>query len=594
MNESDRRQRVISSTPRLSTDEIANHSFAKGVRGFSETEVRAFLRRVSDELGSARGREQELEAAIDALEEQVRTPRALSEQELLDALGEETARLLRSAREASDDIRKKAEERAARLVEDANGAAERTRAEAAELLASRTAEAEAKRAELVAHGEATASAAIDAARTEAETIVDHARRQGREMLDEAKAARERVLGDLVRRRALLNGQIEALRAGRDRLLDAYRTVKGTFLEATEALAQVEARAAVERSTSAEPFDIAAEIAAEIDKLDDGVAAGTGAEAGEPGTEPAAIGEDGGDADGEGVQVVPASEAGDSDADVATALADVDSLFARLRAGHDEAAPGDATQAIEAVDAGAGAEVAAEPEVRSAPTVVAPGAPRRSADEWRALRAKALDPLLPMLLKRAKRRAQDDQNGLLDSVRRHKGRPTSQQVLADADAARDSWAEVLRETVGRAYGAGRTAVGADVEPAGTDLVSDVAEAVAVPLRERLVLAIDSGVEGDAGGLVERIGARYREWKNQTLEGTLTEVLATAWTRGVYDAVPDQAVMWWVPFASGRCSDCDDNALEPTVKEKLFPTGQALPPAHPGCKCLLVPADLLEGK
>src|SRR6202051_283120 len=130
MNESDRRQRVISSTPRLSTDEVANRSFAKGVRGFSETEVRAFLKRVSEELAIARGREADLESAIDALEEQVRTPRPLSEQELLDALGEETARLLRSAREASDDIRKKAEERAARLVDEASAAAERTRTEA--------------------------------------------------------------------------------------------------------------------------------------------------------------------------------------------------------------------------------------------------------------------------------------------------------------------------------------------------------------------------------------------------------------------------------------------------------------------------------
>ncbi|MDQ1454667.1 MAG: hypothetical protein QOH28_287, partial [Actinomycetota bacterium] len=110
MSESDRRQRLISSTPRLSADEVASRSFAKGVRGFSETEVRSFLRRVSEELAVARSREQELEATLDALEEQVRAPRPLSEQELLDALGEETARLLRSAREASDDIRAKAEE----------------------------------------------------------------------------------------------------------------------------------------------------------------------------------------------------------------------------------------------------------------------------------------------------------------------------------------------------------------------------------------------------------------------------------------------------------------------------------------------------
>ena len=567
MNESDRRQRVISSVPRLTADEVASRSFAKGVRGYSETEVRAFLKRVSEELAVARGQEQSLEAAIDALEEQVRAPRPLSEQELLDSLGEETARLLRSAREASDDIRRKAEERAARMVDDAAAAAERSRAETTEALAARSAEVDTHTAELVAQAEAHAASMLDSAQVEAEAILENARRQLREMLDEAKSARERVVGDLVRRRGLLTAQIEALRAGRDHLLDAYRTVKRTFLDATEALAQVEARAAVERSVgNNETIDVAAEIAAEIDKLD-GVVAPDGETA-------PADGET-----GEHVQLVPNAPRDDAETEVAAALADVDSLFARLRAGHDEA-----VAATHEPAAGGDAPTAA----------TTPGVPRADASEWRTKRSKAIDPLLAPLVKRAKRRAQDDQNALLDSVRRHKGRPHSEQVLGNADASRDDWVKVVRDAVDRAYGAGRTAAGAGAEPATDDLASEAADAVAGPLRERLVTAIDSGEVGDTGGLVERIGARYREWKNQSLERTLGEVLASAWTRGVYDAVPDEAVMWWVPFEEGRCSDCDDNALEPTVKGKQFPTGQAFPPAHPGCKCLLVPADLLEDR
>jgi hypothetical protein len=43
---------------------------------------------------------------------------------------------------------------------------------------------------------------------------------------------------------------------------------------------------------------------------------------------------------------------------------------------------------------------------------------------------------------------------------------------------------------------------------------------------------------------------------------------------------------VPALVGKCPDCDDNALEPTVKGSDFPTGQPHPPAHPGCRCLLV--------
>ena len=66
---------------------------------------------------------------------------------------------------------------------------------------------------------------------------------------------------------------------------------------------------------------------------------------------------------------------------------------------------------------------------------------------------------------------------------------------------------------------------------------------------------------------------------------------AYARGVYDAAPDGARLRWVPAGSGKCPDCDDNALEPTVKGSDFPTGQPHPPAHPGCRCLAGRSDAL---
>ena len=75
----------------------------------------------------------------------------------------------------------------------------------------------------------------------------------------------------------------------------------------------------------------------------------------------------------------------------------------------------------------------------------------------------------------------------------------------------------------------------------------------------------------------------------LEVVLLDVLTAAYARGAYDAAPGGAPLRWVPDRPGQCPDCDDNALEATVKSKLFPTGQAFPPAHPGCRCIVVPAD-----
>jgi DivIVA domain-containing protein len=566
MAESDRR-RVITSTPHLTPEQIAQRTFATSFRGYSEADVRAFLKRISEELVVTRDREAELLSVIDDLEGQLRAPRPLNEPELLDALGAETTRLLRSAREAADEIRTKGEERGARILDEARVEADRILAEAEERARLRTeeaeehatlviSEAEARAAELQTESERHAESERQRVDRESEEEIDAARQQGREMLEEAKTARERVLADLVRRRGLLQAQIDELRAGRDNLLDAYRVVKRSFLDATNALAQVEARAAEERSREGG--------AESSDELAEELRAATGDD-GEPpaGEEPGAESTDGTD----------------------PSLADVDSLFARLRAGQEaadeQAAPAPEPAAVPADDAPA----ADAP----APEEAAPEPDSSSADEWRAKRSEVLDPLIASVTKKAKRAAQDDQNALLDAVRRHKGRPTAAQVLVPESDLLNSWVELLHDAIDEAYGAGRAAVGVDVVPADASMAREAAETIVLPLRERIAGAIDAGEEGDTSGLVERIGARFREWKNQSLEELLVDELSGAWSRGVYDASPDGAVFRWIPLVEGRCADCDDNGLEPTTKGSSFPTGQLHPPAHPGCRCLLAPAD-----
>jgi DivIVA domain-containing protein len=609
MPESERRQRVISSTPRLSPDDIAQRSFGSSFRGYAETEVRAFLKRVADEVSAAREREQELTEALDDVEEQLRAPRPLDEQQLLDVLGEETARLLRTAREASDDIRRKAEERAASVMEEAQAEAHRLRTEAAEILSVRTSEAEAAAADIIGEAEARAAelrasnerAAEDQrqrAETEAAAIVEDARQQGREMLDEARSARERVLNDLGRRRNLLQAQVEELRQGRDRLLEAYRVVKRTFLDATEALAHVEARAASERALAPGPDYVASEMAVtETDS--DRVASET-------------VVLESQTAEGEIEVVLEEVNATDaeSEAPVESAsppeLADVDSLFARIRAGQAEPpaepdAPVTATDGPEAApeitleEPPAPAEAGGAGADEAAPATGATGATgaTEAAEAWRARHLAAVDPLLAPLVKRAKRAAQDDQNALLDAVRRHKGRPSAAQVLRDDDALVAGWTDVMRSALDAAYRAGREAAGATAEAAPDDLLREAAETIALPLRDRIAAAIDDVDGGDTSGLVERIGARYREWKNQQLERALGDAMVVAWSRGVYDGTAGGSVLQWIPLVVGHCADCDDNALEPTVKGEVFPTGQARPPAHPGCRCLLAPAGVLVG-
>ena len=76
-----------------------------------------------------------------------------------------------------------------------------------------------------------------------------------------------------------------------------------------------------------------------------------------------------------------------------------------------------------------------------------------------------------------------------------------------------------DELGAAYREGREAAGAEPATPPDDLLREAAETIAFPLRDRIASAIDDVDDGDTSGLVERIGARYREWKNQQLERAL---------------------------------------------------------------------------
>jgi DivIVA domain-containing protein len=225
---------VISSEPAVTPDEIGRRSFPVVFRGFDQDQVRRFLQKVGEELKAARAREQELRQALDEARSNRPQPE-LDEAALTAALGEETTRILLSAREAAADMRTKAEERVARMVQEADEHGARLRLEAENVLARRVEEADEVAANIRAAAEADAQAVHD--RVQAE--LDAAKGRGREMIAEAQAVRERIIGDLARRRRAAQIQIEQLLAGRDRLLDTYKSVRGTLDDITAELAHAE-------------------------------------------------------------------------------------------------------------------------------------------------------------------------------------------------------------------------------------------------------------------------------------------------------------------------------------------------------------------
>ncbi len=76
--------------------------------------------------------------------------------------------------------------------------------------------------------------------------------------------------------------------------------------------------------------------------------------------------------------------------------------------------------------------------------------------------------------------------------------------------------------------------------------------------------------------------------QEVERLSRHYAMAAFARGAYDAYGEGATLRWVVDDETPCPDCDDNELAGAVsKGEAYPTGQPHPPAHPGCRCLLLP-------
>ncbi len=598
---------------RLTPEDIAYRSFAGARRGLSEPEVREFLKEIANQVATTGEREDELAARIEQLEDRLANPPPLTEAQVLDTLGEETTRVLRSAQEAADEIRANAGGRAEVTVREAEEEAKRVRDTADEFVSERTREAEAAAAATQKDAENRAQAQMRVAARDAEAELEAARLRGREMVSEARVVRERILTDLGKRRSVLEAEVERLQVARERLEEAGRSARRSLGDAAEALAAFErvleeqaSKEAAPEAASLEPAVVEPAAAVEEPR-----APGPAEEEPEPlpSADAAEVEPEPDQAEATPVEQAEAAPEGlpSDDSRPSEEPEPVGDLFARIRAGREQAEDGapaaPADRGVEAaVGDGTGADVpeSAEPaDAGPAPEDVEEadeGSEAGPESELLRRREEALGPVAHELLRRCKRALQDEQNELLDQLRRQRGRSGARQLLPTASATVGQWADLLEPAVHEAYGAGH---GAHSEGAPTTaraprrLVSGLAEVLVIPLRERLETAVDAA-PGDPGPereaeIASRVGARYREWRVQELEHRVGDVLTAAYVRGVYDAAPEGSKLRWIAVEPGRCPDCDDNALETTTRGENFPTGQPFPPAHPGCRCVLTIED-----
>src|SRR5665213_1742110 len=228
------RRLTISSSSRLHPDEVARHTFGTARRGFDPAEVRIFLEQISHEMQATAEREEALREAVDDAERRAANP-VLDEATLTAALGQETARVLRSAHDAATELVAKAEAEATRMRTHAEDEAVALQSRTEQNASDRIAQAESVASDLRRRTQEEVASKLEGSKVEAEELVAQARAECRAMVQEAQEVRARVLGDLTRRRRVLHSQIEQLRAGRERLAETINDVRHTVDRITDEL-----------------------------------------------------------------------------------------------------------------------------------------------------------------------------------------------------------------------------------------------------------------------------------------------------------------------------------------------------------------------
>ena len=615
---------------------VGSAQFSVVRRGFEQEEVRDLLRGVSAELARLQERERFLESELRAMQTRgLSAPGVLDEEMVTALLGEETARVLTSAREAAKQQIARAAETAERLVREASSDAARIRQEA-EIESSR------QRNDAVADVEAE---------------IELAKQQGREMVIEAREYREKVLSELARRRELAREQIEHLIHDRDRLVAAFDRARlaandvvgdlTEFDELSEEVARISGLSTPVDATAPIFFDhtkdpdaipqsselvevekIVGVVAESIDSVTietvefsetiEIIEVVEAAEVVE--SESTEVIEETPDTTVVAMHEAPAgmSEHPSAEPPAQEHIAEVVQLFGKKR--KETEAPQVTMEVVEP-----SVEVAEVVEAKNQPIETTPQ--KKSVDDLFARlkqtstaevartskpkvvvpkvdqgvfdhRDEVLEPIMVLITRKMKRVLADEENSMLTYLQGKKSIVALEKVLPVADEHLQMYLEALAEDVISAAMAGAQSLSKSLKAdlrkritrsAVMQVVSrTIDESTIRPLREKIQRAVEQS-NGDRDEMSNLIRSVYREMKMQRVEQQVSDIARMAYSRGAY-LVLDQGtkVCWMVDSNGPSCADAEDNSLAgSTDLGSEFPTGHIHPTAHAGCRCLIAP-------
>ena len=282
---------------------------------------------------------------------------------------------------------------------------------------------------------------------------------------------------------------------------------------------------------------------------------------------------------------------------------VDDIFAKLRAGTtaDVAAKVEATEPITQKQA-VGTKAVAEAVVVKEVAPKKKSKPKQeiiAADPARfAERDEALSGLVVTMARKLKRVLADEQNNVLEHLRGKRSSLEMDAILGTVEEHAVRYAESIAEDTMAAAGSGaksvKTAGGSSRRVTQKAVAGHVRDSVTAGLvagfREDARIAIGEA-EGDREILASLMRDVYRKWKTDLIDQHVDDLACTSYSKGGFLALePQTRVSWMVDPEAACCSECEDNSLAGAVtKGEEFPTGHAMPPAHPGCRCLVCPVQ-----
>ena len=281
-----------------------------------------------------------------------------------------------------------------------------------------------------------------------------------------------------------------------------------------------------------------------------------------------------------------------------ATSGVDDIFAKLRAG----TTADVAAKVDT------AEPAIQEQAVTTETVTKEAAPKKKSKPQQEIiaanparfaeRDEALSSLVVTMARKLKRVLADEQNNVLEHLRGKRSSLEMDAILGTPEEHASRYAESIAEDTMAAAGSGAKSVkvagGSSRRVTQKAVASHVKDSVTAGLvagfREDTRIAIGEA-EGDREILASLMRDVYRKWKTDLIDQHVDDLACTAYSKGGFLALePQTRVSWMVDPEAACCSECEDNSLAGAVtKGEEFPTGHAMPPAHPGCRCLVCPVQ-----